>query len=96
MSSLKRSRSRTYGRTNIPSLPELTGDIILEVFTHKSIQFDGPNSEYGDNTRLAELGAQALAMVVTRTLFDMKDPMLNVSEIAVSFLSSDFYDCLAS
>ena len=85
MSSLKRSRSRPYGRNNNPPLPQLTGDIILEVFTHKSIQYDGPNSEYGDNTRLAELGSQALQMVVTRTLFDLKEPMLSVSEIAVSY-----------
>lgn len=79
---LKRSRST---RINVPPLPELVGDIILEIFTHKSIQFDGPNHpEYGDNTRLAELGGQALQVAVTRTLFDLKEPMLSVDEIAVS------------
>jgi dsRNA-specific ribonuclease len=96
MSSLKRSRSRQYGRSSVPPLPQLTGDIILEVFTHKSIQFDGPNSEFGDNTRLAELGGQALQMVVTRTLFDLKEPMLNVSEIAVSSISIFFMFRFAS
>lgn len=79
--------------SNLPSLPKLPGDIVLEVFTHRSLRFPGApineDSEYGDNERLAILGEKAMETAVTDTLF-RKRPMLKAFEIEVSiqFLSA--------
>ena len=71
---------------SLPPLPKLTGEIILEVFTHRSLRFPGApineDSEYGDNERLAILGEKALETAVTDTLF-RKRPMLKAHEIEV-------------
>ncbi|KDQ63217.1 hypothetical protein JAAARDRAFT_188818 [Jaapia argillacea MUCL 33604] len=77
---LKRSLSMSNG--SIPSLPKLSGDIILEVFTHRSLRFEGApqNEEFGDNDRLAELGERVLVAAVTFCLFS-KRPMLSANEI---------------
>jgi len=69
---------------NLPPLPKLTGEIILEVFTHRSLRFQGApineDSDYGDNERLAILGERVLETAVTDTLF-RKRPMLKADEI---------------
>ena len=77
--------------TTLPPLPKLTGDIILDVFTHRSLRFPGApiseDSEYGDNERLAVLGEKALETAVTDTLFK-KRPMLKAADIEVRILMS--------
>jgi hypothetical protein len=84
---LKRGRSNSYIKSNIPDIPPLYGDIILQVFTHRSLDFPPGSSQkvFGDNARLAELGRQALELGVTHTLFNMKQPLLGAEEITVSF-----------
>ncbi|KAH8099376.1 ribonuclease III domain-containing protein [Cristinia sonorae] len=66
------------------SIPRLSGDIILEVFTHRSLRFAGApaneDSEYGDNDRLAFLGDKAFDLAVTDALF-RKRPMLSAEEL---------------
>jgi len=68
----------------LPTAPKLRGDIILEVFTHKSLRFPGAptneDSEFGDNERLSVLGAKVLETAVTSALFG-KRPMLKADEI---------------
>ena len=70
----------------LPALPKLTGEIILEVFTHRSLRFPGApideDSEHGDNERLAVLGEKVLEAAITDTLF-RKRPMLKGSDIEV-------------
>lgn len=70
----------------LPSLPKLVGEIILEVFTHRSLRFAGApineDSDHGDGERLAILGKKVLETVVTDTLF-RKRPMLKGDEIEV-------------
>lgn len=73
----------------IPQLPKITGDIILEVFTHRTLRFPGAppaSEEYGDNERLAELGSKALDTAVTYALF-CKRPMLTAAELKVCIFS---------
>lgn len=63
---------------SLPGLPEITGDIIMETFTHRSLRFDSvnPDSEedclHQDNQRLIELGDKALQLSVTNFLFHKK------------------------
>jgi len=81
--STPRKRTRSFTMDTIPSLPKITGDIILEVFTHRTLRFPGAppaSEEYGDNERLAELGAKALDTAVTYALF-CKRPMLTAAEL---------------
>ncbi|TFY59846.1 hypothetical protein EVJ58_g5523 [Rhodofomes roseus] len=67
-----------------PPAPKLRGDIILEVFTHKSLRFPGApineDSEFGDNERLSVLGERVLELAVTFALFS-KRPMLKAEDI---------------
>jgi hypothetical protein len=75
-SSLKRSYSAPG--VQLPELPKITGDIILEVFTHSSLQ--------GSNERLVELGRTVSEAVVTHLLFHRR-PFLGASTITVSVAS---------
>ena len=85
-SGLKRPRSSSNTMESYPAAPKLRGDIILEVFTHKSLRFPGApineDSEFGDNERLSVLGEKVLELAVTFALFN-KRPMLKVDEIEV-------------
>ncbi|KZT04807.1 uncharacterized protein LAESUDRAFT_760824 [Laetiporus sulphureus 93-53] len=67
-----------------PPVPKLRGDIILEVFTHKSLRFPGAptneESDCGDNERLSMLGEKVMDTAVTFTLFNKK-PLINAQEI---------------
>lgn len=88
--SLKRHRSPslTMSSAPLPPLPKLVGEIILDVFTHRSLRFPGAptneDSEYGDNDRLAVLGEKVLDAAVTDVLF-RKRPMLKATDIEVCF-----------
>lgn len=70
----------------IPEIPKINGELILQVFTHRSLRRAScPPEQYDDNERLSELGAKALEACVTHALFDRR-PMLDSSEIVVSKL----------
>jgi dsRNA-specific ribonuclease len=70
---LKRARSVHDAR---PIIPKLRGDVILQVFTHRSLR--------GYDERLPELGSTVLDAIVTHILFS-KVPPLRVSEIQVVY-----------
>ncbi|KAI0785071.1 hypothetical protein C8Q75DRAFT_809611 [Abortiporus biennis] len=84
--SLKRPRSNTIPSkmTSLPPIPRLSGEIILEVFSHRSLRFRGAPAdedlEFGDNDRLAAIGEKAFELAVTDALF-RKRPMLKATEI---------------
>lgn len=84
---LKRTRSierRKFDRTRVPPLPPLQSDLILQVFTHKSLRRPKVSpADYGDNERLSELGRAALDVAMTDALF-RKLPYLGVADISVS------------
>jgi dsRNA-specific ribonuclease len=86
--SLKRPRDEKQ----LPPLPKLTSELILQVYTHISLRRrsdDGPE-EYGDNERLVELGKAVLDALITYVLFN-KRPMLTVAELRVGlFISHDY------
>jgi len=85
--SLKRTRStngdrRQFNTSRVPPLPPINNDLLLQVFTHKSLR--RPNvspNHYGDNERLSDLGETAFELTMTNILFG-KRPFLNASEIA--------------
>lgn len=94
---LKRGRSEPSVKSKLADIPPLHGDIILQIFTHKSLDFPGSSQKvFGDNARLAELGQQALELAVTHTLFHLKHPMLAKEEIAVRCLHSSITPLLMS
>ncbi|KAF8641655.1 hypothetical protein AX16_009881 [Volvariella volvacea WC 439] len=69
---------------SIPSLPMLQSpDIILTVFTHKSLQSPGPSANFDANQGLAALGESVLDTVVTKILFSRR-PMLSGDQIVES------------
>lgn len=71
---------------SLPPLPGLSGDIILEVFTHRSLRFPGAPTAGGDefgNDRLAAIGEEALRMAITDALFRQR-PVLKAQDIEVS------------
>ena len=75
---------------NLPPLPKISGDIILQVFTHRSLQrsHGGTLEDNSDNQRLAVLGKAALEAVVTHSLFKQRLP---TSEIRVRVLPGTPY-----
>lgn len=91
-SNLKRSRSGASGASGsfVPAaaLPKIhSSDLVLKVFTHKSLRRATHSStnldEFDDNERLVELGKAALDVAVAHVLFN-KRPMLKPSEMSVS------------
>ncbi|KAF5388484.1 hypothetical protein D9757_004582 [Collybiopsis confluens] len=69
-------------RSGVPPLPEIRGEILLQILTHRSLrrQLSGHISEDFDNERLAELGAKVLETAITTTLFHRR-PLLSGFEI---------------
>ncbi|EGN93111.1 hypothetical protein SERLA73DRAFT_64528 [Serpula lacrymans var. lacrymans S7.3] len=66
---------------NLPALPKIDGDLMLDVFTHRSLAHNHTdNEDYGNTDRLARLGEDVLRMTITFCLFT-KRPMLSASEI---------------
>ena len=63
-------------------LPKLVGEIMLDVFTHKSIKVPTSSVSEHDNERLAVLGKSALEMATTFVLFRQR-PVQTAEEIAV-------------
>jgi dsRNA-specific ribonuclease len=83
---LKRTRSENQKKINVSlaPLPQIkSGDLILQVFTHKSLRRPNATPEhYGDNERLADLGKVVLDAAITRSLFNSR-PILQAAEISV-------------
>jgi dsRNA-specific ribonuclease len=73
------SQSLSKGRFPVP---ELSGDLSLEVFTHGSLALASPDTKaaWGDKTHLAVLGEQVMRLIVTWSLF-FKRPMPDAKEI---------------
>ncbi|KAG6889997.1 hypothetical protein C0995_012957 [Termitomyces sp. Mi166 len=70
---------------NLPPIPKIEGDVdlLLDVFTHRSLRFGqsaAMNNDYGDTDRLAELGHRILDLTVTFHYFS-KRPMLSAAEV---------------
>ncbi|KAG6854235.1 hypothetical protein C0991_009253 [Blastosporella zonata] len=78
---LKRHRPPIEHLGQEPSLPKISSDIVLQVFTHISLRRASGNAEdYGDNERFIHLGQTALEATVTHVLFN-KRPILTTQEI---------------
>lgn len=75
---------RKFNTSLAPPLPQIeSGDLILQVFTHRSLRRPNTTPEqYGDNERLANLGKVVLNAAITHTLFHSR-PILRAAEIAV-------------
>ena len=82
--SLKRARSDSLSM-ELPALPRIGSETILEVFTHRTLRFSGAqdDSEYGNSDRLAAIGRTVLETAITMVLFN-KRPMITGDEIKVS------------
>ncbi|KAF9447800.1 hypothetical protein P691DRAFT_706120 [Macrolepiota fuliginosa MF-IS2] len=82
--SLKRTRSGELSRPpgDIPHLPDITNDLVLEVYAHESLRPpDATKPEaFTDNTRLAQFGKKVLDTAVFLVLFQKK-PFLSLGEI---------------
>ncbi|EJD03690.1 uncharacterized protein FOMMEDRAFT_19079 [Fomitiporia mediterranea MF3/22] len=66
--------------TGFPALPQITGDLILEAFSHESLNLDYHPENSTDNGRLIELGGTMLEFVATRFLY-AKKPIVRASDI---------------
>lgn len=72
--SLKRKRLGSMdGHQKFPPLPELTGDVHLDVFTHPSLRTNAADTN--DNERYQDLGSMALPLIVTHHLFSRQPPL---------------------
>ncbi|KAL4070660.1 hypothetical protein J3A83DRAFT_3239525 [Scleroderma citrinum] len=64
--------------SNFPPLPPLDGELLLEVFSHRSYKYTPDGDESAE--RLSELGSSVLNMVIVYTLFS-KRPILSGHEL---------------
>ncbi|KJA28535.1 hypothetical protein HYPSUDRAFT_33961 [Hypholoma sublateritium FD-334 SS-4] len=69
----------------LPPLPQLQGadiDLMLDVYTHHTLRVPGQpmKNDYGDTSRLRDLGQKTLELVVTYVLFKHQ-PMQSEEEI---------------
>lgn len=69
-----------------PSIPALDSDLILEIFTHKSIRYHGMCTHplYGGGDRLALLGDRAVHLILTDIFFNLKSRFATSADIEVS------------
>jgi len=68
-----------------PPLPPITGDIILETFTHRTLRFEGAVNadQFSDNQRLAELGDQLLKLVATNSVYHRRSPAVKAVDMSL-------------
>ena len=68
----------------LPGLPVITGDVVLETFSPKSLNLGYSHgiATSPDNQRPAELGRMMLELIVTQYLYSRK-PIVAASEIPV-------------
>jgi dsRNA-specific ribonuclease len=84
----KRSRAashegRQFNGSLAPPRPPLSGEMFLQVSTHKSLRRKGVSpDQFGDNERMIELGKTVFDLVLTLHLL-RKRPMLKVKDLAV-------------
>ena len=74
----------------LPPLPPIQGELMLEVFTHKSLDSEqgAPTAdEHGGSSRLATLGKRVLESVVMTTLFQ-RQPLYSATQLSVSRIST--------
>lgn len=93
-SSRKRHRSVTYdGFPELPTLPKLSGMVVLEVFTHRSLRL-ACHATYGDNERLTVLGQHVLGLIITQLLFTRKPKLKreNIEDLRRALLSDEIID----
>ncbi|KAI6047779.1 hypothetical protein EDC04DRAFT_2619886 [Pisolithus marmoratus] len=93
-SSRKRHHSVTYdGFPELPALPKLSGMLVLEVFTHRSLRL-ACHATYNDNERLTILGQQILEMITTKLLFSRKPRLKreNIEVLRRALLSDEIID----
>ncbi|KAJ7925923.1 hypothetical protein B0H13DRAFT_1973890 [Mycena leptocephala] len=78
---------------NIPPLPKIEGDvdIILDIYSHRSLKTNYMNDEYGDTDRLVELGGRVLDMTLASHLFHKRPILLaeQISDYAREAVSDD-------
>jgi len=67
---------------NLPPIPSIEGDLMLDVFKHHSVRDllpedigDQAEAEYGDTDRVAALGEAVFTMVVTSIAFQKRPPL---------------------
>lgn len=72
----------------LPSLPRIPGELLLQVYTHKSLRRpeDVSSEELEDSERLAVLGDKVFSAAVTLIMFK-KRPMKSSQELQVWTLS---------
>ncbi|KAF8641033.1 hypothetical protein AX17_000678 [Amanita inopinata Kibby_2008] len=82
LQSVSQKRARPTNFTNstsrrLPPLPRITGEIILQVFTHRSLErsHGGTLDDNSDNGRLAVLGKTVLDAVTTHILCNRRPPL---------------------
>lgn len=84
----KRSRAlsnegRQFIPNQAPRLPQLSGDVLLQVFTHKSLRLKGDSpDQFRDNERFMELGKSVFDLVLTLHL-QRRRPLLKAKDVAV-------------
>ncbi|KAG8219542.1 hypothetical protein J3R82DRAFT_492 [Butyriboletus roseoflavus] len=69
---------------NIPALPPIDGDLLLDVFTRQSNRNSSSppdNTEHGGAERLAELGHTVLSMIIMYILFQ-RTPFLSAIDLS--------------
>lgn len=67
----------------LPRLPEITGDIVIETFAHKSLSLSRCNGTPLDNGRLAELGRTVLQLATTNYFYNKEQDVTSGSDINV-------------
>jgi len=73
---------RQFNATEAPPRPPLSGEMFLQVSTHKSLRRKGSPDLFGDNERMIELGKTVFDLVLTLHLH-RKRPMLKAKDLAV-------------
>lgn len=67
----------------VPPLPQLNGELMLDVFTHSlPPSYLNEQAPHGNGERLAQLGQSVLDTIVTFILFEER-PMLSAEELKV-------------
>lgn len=70
------------GACSFPQLPEITGEAILETFSHVSLNLLRSDGTALNNERLSEVGRLVLDLAATTNLIG-KQPVVNFEDIAV-------------
>jgi len=82
--------------TSFPVLPKISGDLILETYTHKSLRIMGSSisDQFPDNERLSKVGEMAIQLAVTNYLYH-KVPVIEANGMPgerCSILSDENYE----